>query len=256
MARKKRQKKQDSGGGIPEWVVTFGDLMSLLLCFFILIQMFSMPKQDIEYQRVITAVRDAFGYVGGIGVLPVDDPPLKSLVETLETMAVRDSRDQRKVSANQTPGVDGPHMRVTKVRDGMIFTIGGPTTFEPGSAEVRESVRREILGLVPLLQGRQNKIEIVGHASRKYLSADSPHADLDELSYARAVAVMEVLAEAGIDDRRFRLKAVGTREPVRPRAATDADAAENRRVDIILTEQVIEDLVPREGSTASAASGG
>ena len=54
MAIKKKHKQEK---GIPEWVVTFGDMMSLLLCFFILLQMFSEVKKDEEYQRVITAIK-------------------------------------------------------------------------------------------------------------------------------------------------------------------------------------------------------
>ena len=62
----KKQKKP--APGVPEWVVTFGDMMSLLLCFFILLQMFSELKKDREYQRVVTAIKEAFGYSGSIGV--------------------------------------------------------------------------------------------------------------------------------------------------------------------------------------------
>ena len=50
--------------GVPGWMVTFGDMMALLLCFFILLQMFSELKQDREYQRVITAIKEAFGFSG------------------------------------------------------------------------------------------------------------------------------------------------------------------------------------------------
>jgi len=241
MAKRRRKK---GGNEIPEWVVTFGDMMTLLLCFFILLQAFSELKRDHEYQRVITAVKEAFGYVGGVGVLPVDDPPLKSMVQVLEAMAVKSNNDQTKVSRNTEQGIDGPHMRVTRIREGIMFTIGGPGMFEPLSARIREPVRREVLKLVPLLQGRRNKVEIVGHASSKYLPEDSPWRDLDELSYARAVAVKDLLAGAGIDDRVFRLKAVGDREPIRPRATDPVDAAENRRVDVILTEMLVDDLNP------------
>jgi len=241
MAVKRRRRK---AGGVPEWVVTFGDLMSLLLCFFILLQSFSELRRDHEYQRVITAVKEAFGYVGGIGVLPVDDPPLRSMVEILETMAVQNNNEHSKVSRNVEPGIDGPHMRVTRIREGIMFTIGGPGMFEPLSARVREPVRREVLKLVPLLEGRRNKVEIVGHAASTYIPEGSPWRDLDELSYARAVAIKDVLLEAGLDDRVFRLKAVGDREPVRPRATDPADAAENRRVDIVLTEMLVDDLNP------------
>ena len=191
---------------------------------------------------MITAVKEAFGYQGGIGVLPVDDPPLKSMVEVLEKMAVKNNQDKTKVSRNVEPGVDGPHMRVTKIREGIMFTIGGPGMFDPASAELKPSVVAEIRKLVPMLQGRRNKIEIVGHAATKYLPAGSPFADLDELSYARATAVRDLLMSEGIDDEVFRLRAVGDREPVKPRASGPVDASENRRVDIIMSETLIEDL--------------
>ena len=55
----KRPKKQVHG--IPMWFVTFGDMMTLLLCLFILLQMFSELKKDREYQRVVTAIKEAFG---------------------------------------------------------------------------------------------------------------------------------------------------------------------------------------------------
>ena len=238
MARKK-SKPQHS---VPEWVVTFGDMMSLLLCFFILLQMFSELKRDHEYQRVVTAIKEAFGYAGGIGVLPVDDPPLRSLVEVLETMAMKNNREQVNVSSNQEPGIDGPQMRVTKIREGIVFTIGGPSTFDPLSAEVKDSVQAELKQLATLLAGRNNKIEIIGHAAAKYIPPECPWRSLDHLSYQRAENVKDILLQCGLDDRVFRLQAVGMREPVRPRAVEPEDAAENRRVEIILTEILVEDV--------------
>jgi chemotaxis protein MotB len=241
MAKKKRQSKPDEPG-VPEWVVTFGDMMSLLLCFFILLQMFSELKQEREYQRVITAIKEAFGYSGGVGVLPIDDPPLRSVVEQLESIAKRNDMDQTNISQNETPGLDGPDLRVTKVREGIMFTLGGRNTFEPYSAEVKPGVREELAKLAVLLSGRMNKVVVRGHASSKRLPPGSPWRDLDELSFARARAIKDILAELGLDEVVFRLEAVGDREPVQPRAADPEDAAENRRVEIIQTEQLIEDL--------------
>jgi len=238
MAMKKRKKKQS--GGVPEWVVTFGDMMTLLLCFFILLQMFSELKRDHEYQRVITAIKEAFGYSGGIGVLPVNDPPLKSMIEQLESMSMRPASDST-ISQSDVQGVQGTELRVTKVREGIIFTLGGPSTFDPLSAEIKPSVRQQLQRLAPMLKGRNNKIIIRGHAARKYLPNDAKWRDLDELSYARARNVHAVLLELGLDDQVFRLEAVGTREPVKPRAVESEHAAENRRVEVILTEQLVEE---------------
>ncbi len=236
-----RRRPNQAVFGAPLWMVTFGDMMALLLCFFILLQMFSELKKDHEYQRVITAIKEAFGYSGGIGVLPIDDPPLRSIVQQLEAMAIK-TYGQITPSQSTTQGIDGPNLRVTKVRDGVVFTIGGPSSFDPFSAEVNPAVRAELEKLAVLLAGRNNKIVIRGHAAAKFLPDDSPWADLDELSFARVRNIKDVLLQLGLDDRALRLEAVGTREPVQPRAVGTTDAAENRRVEIILTEQLVEEM--------------
>ncbi len=234
----KRQKQP--ARRIPEWLVTFGDMMALLLCFFILMQMFSQLKQDREYQRVITAIKEAFGYSGGIGVLPINDPPVRSIIEQLEQMAIKQYEDT-KTARSPVDSVDGAFVRVKKIRDGTLFTIGGPTTFDEFSAEVKPAIRAELKKLATLLAGRSNKITVRGHAHAKYLPTGSPWRDLTDLSYERSRAVKNVLVELGLDDRVFRLEPVGAREPVRPRAHGPAEEAENRRVEVILSEQLVEE---------------
>jgi chemotaxis protein MotB len=228
---------------VPQWVVTFGDMMALLLCFFILLQMFSELKEDREYQRVITAIKEAFGYSGGIGVLPIDDPPVRSIVEQLENMAIKQYQGTKN-SQSPIESIEGPHMRVKKIREGLMFTIGGPASFDEMSAEIKPPVREELEKLAVLLGGRSNKILVRGHAAAKYLPDSGPWQDLDELSYRRARNVQAILVELGLEDRVFRVEAVGAREPVRPRAHESAAAAENRRVEIILTEQLVEEANP------------
>ena len=47
------KKKNKGGGGAPEWMVTFGDMMSLLLCFFVILVSMSEMKQDQKFQEVM-----------------------------------------------------------------------------------------------------------------------------------------------------------------------------------------------------------
>jgi len=128
------------------------------------------------------------------------------------------------------------------VRDGIMLTLGGPSMFEEASAEISDQARRELEKLAVLLDGRNNKIVIRGHAAPKYLPPTSEWSDLDELSFYRARNAKDVLLEFGLEDRVFRLEAVGTREPVKPRATDPIDVRENRRVEIILTEQLVEEM--------------
>ncbi|MEC9373595.1 MAG: flagellar motor protein MotB [Planctomycetota bacterium] len=239
---KKKQKKDEAG--VPEWVVTYGDMMSLLLCFFILLAAFSELKRDHEYQRVITAVKEAFGYSGGVGVLPVDDPPLRSMIQSLETLAVSQMKET-KVSESNDQGISGKRTEVSRVHDGLKFTIGGALTFRPESAELLESAKPELMKIARLLAGRNNKIEIRGHAAKKPLSPGSEFKDLRDLSYYRAKAVADYLVtEGGLRPETLVIDARGDTEPITPRTYTPEEQAVNRRVEIIQTETLVEDLHP------------
>jgi len=138
-----------------------------------------------------------------------------------------------------------------------VFTIGGPASFEPLSAKIRPVVREEIERVAVMLMGRNNKILVRGHAAAKYLPANAQWADLYELSYQRARNVMKVLVDLGLDERVLRLEAVGSVEPAHPRAVDEDDVAENRRVEIILTEQLADETnTDLYGTDVNLARGG
>jgi chemotaxis protein MotB len=49
-------------GGAPAWMVTFGDMMSLLLTFFVMLASFSELKSEEKYQALLDAFRHQFGH--------------------------------------------------------------------------------------------------------------------------------------------------------------------------------------------------
>ncbi len=57
-----RKKKAAGGSEIPEWLVTFADLMSILVCFFVLIISFSI-QDELKLQVVAGSLKDAFGVI-------------------------------------------------------------------------------------------------------------------------------------------------------------------------------------------------
>ena len=77
MARKKA-----GGGGVPEWLVTFADLMSILVCFFVLIISFSIQDQQ-KLQVVAGSMRDAFGSQDSVrraGMIEIEGAPMRDFV--------------------------------------------------------------------------------------------------------------------------------------------------------------------------------
>lgn len=82
-----RQKKQASGGA-PEWMVTFGDLMALLACFFVLIISFSIQDEQ-KLQVVAGSMREAFGVREDNrkkGVIEVQGIPIREFVKDLTSI--------------------------------------------------------------------------------------------------------------------------------------------------------------------------
>ncbi len=240
----KKKRREPEEAGIPEWIVTYGDMMTLLLCFFVLLAAFSELKQEHEYQRVVDAIKEAFGYAGGEGMLPVMDPPTHSMIQILEKIALK-SRTRTKTSQSSIVGMKGKFSRVKRVREGMMFVIGGNAVFDRESAQLKPQVEDELRSIGKLLIGRRNKISIRGHADSKTLSPDSKYADLDELAFARAHAVKQFLvSDMGIERQRIIVESRADSEPMKPRASAPTDQQINRRVEIILTESVVNDFNP------------
>jgi chemotaxis protein MotB len=236
------KKKKDDGGGVPEWVVTYGDMMSLLLCFFILLAAFSELKREHEYQRVVDSIKEAFGYQGGVGHVAVSDPPLRSVIEQLDKLSL-DALDKTKISKSEDPGMDGDDLTVRKIEEGVMFTIGGHLTFDHESARLMESAKAPLREVADLLRGRTNYIAVRGHAASKHISPAFEFEDLEDLSYYRAKTVKHFLvSECGLNEDTLFIEARGDSIPIVPRRQTPEDKAVNRRVEIILTERLADDL--------------
>lgn len=82
-----RQKAGGGGGGsdIPEWLVTFADLMSILVCFFVLIISFSIQDKE-KLQVVAGSMREAFGikYVARkAGMIEKEGSPVRDYVRAV-----------------------------------------------------------------------------------------------------------------------------------------------------------------------------
>ena len=171
----------------------------------------------------------------------------------------------RQVSTADDPGVTGKQTTVQTIREGMQFRIGGWLTFDPGSAELKEEAKVELVKLADLMRGKNNKVEIRGHTSNNDLPPDSPfvHADAEQalwdLSYARATAVRQFLTAPplSIDPARVRVTACANTEPLRTRVYDGNQVAVNRRIEIIVIEALLQDYqaeAPQAQATGDSAA--
>jgi chemotaxis protein MotB len=246
MPRRKEEKPD-----IPEWVVTYGDLMSLLLCFFILLAAFSELKQEREYLDVVKSIQQAFGYESGIGRAPTDDIPTNTIIEHLEQLELKNKEQS---SDRFSPNIQDQSTKSTYLTQGIKFTLGGALTFQPGSAELSEQAKATLREAANRIRGTRNKIEIRGHAHGFEDSRAGD--DLYDLSYKRAkAAVTFLINECNVSSQILVPVPVADQEPAQVDPLGSPSGAEHRRVQIIQTEIGIDEVNPDAYGTGRQPAG-
>ena len=234
--------------GVPDWVVTYGDLMSLLLCFFILLAAFSEIKQEREYVDVVRSIQKAFGYSGGVGQIDTDTPPTNSQLSEFEEIVNSMGRETRNNEA-RNPSTAGPNPTSSYVAEGLKNVVGTTIPFAGGSAAISSTTQEYLVNeVVPKLRGLRFNVEVRGHAFGREDRAGG--GDVYTMGFERAKAVMDFLVMQGIESSRLSITSVGSREPISTDVNDKAAMGQNRRVQIILTEVLPDDVHPDPNGTS------
>ena len=235
--------EEDPPIGIPEWVVTFGDMMSLLLTFFIMLVSMSEMKQEEKFQAVAESIRQQFGHELSIeSVAPGDHKTRTSEFRVLSTMGRAKKKDTHKGGA-PTKAPVGENDRVRIVRPGGNTAIGTVIFFDDGELELNEDAQRVLDEQVSLLSGKPQKIEVRGHTSQQLAAQGGVPLDAMDLGYRRCRSVMLYLTDKhGIAPERIRLSTAGAGEPMY--LSSDADKTRlNPRVEVFLLEETVDQLI-------------
>ncbi|MDF1809900.1 MAG: flagellar motor protein MotB [Phycisphaerales bacterium] len=244
------EKKEPPKAEVPEWVLTFGDLMSLLLCFFILLAAFSEIKKPREYQDVVESVNEALGASGGLGLAHIMERVDNSMVTYKDEKARRDDSN-KSTDENVNPNVPGKETQVNIVQEGARHAIGASIIFDPGSFELskrdQDLIRTQI---APKIRGLKYICPIVGHAWG--VEEKKSGLGFDELAYKRAQAVKDFLVrEGGVDPTILRVESAGNTEPVELGSSSGQGGDSNRRVQIYQTGRTVDQVHPDPNFTGA-----
>ncbi len=249
-----QQEEEEAGGG---WLMTFADLMSLLMSFFVLLLSFS--EMDVQkYKQVAGSMQSAFGVQRDI---KADEIPRGTSLVTQEFSPGRpdpdviikemrqETTDETKPSLdfdNESVSVDALELAemLAKVLDdemseGMLDVMveGGKVRirvrdkdgYAPGSTEVDAEFRKVLKKITLLLDRSTGKIVVGGHSDS---SPTSSFTSNWELSAQRASSVIREMMQAGLSDTdRLELRAYSDTLPVASNDTADGRSM-NRRMEI------------------------
>lgn len=237
--------------GAPEWVTTYGDLMSLLLTFFVLLASMSELKETEKYQDVAESLQERFGSDDSWESPVAGEHRPRNARFTSLAVSGRSRRRGAAEGSAREPSAAGTMPRVQTIRSGTRTAIGTVVFFEPHSHELGPAACAALDAVAPLLCGKPQKIELRGHAPAVYPPPDQPTPDWWLLAYNRARQVMDYLiTQHGLDPQRMRIVVAG---PYEPRVRDQPGAGDqNARVEVFLLDEVAGGL--REAATGEPFS--
>ncbi len=238
-----KKKKQEGGGGAPEWMVTYSDMVTLLLCFFA--ALFNVSEVDeIQLQQMLSSLSNiGMGAMEGGATLSAGrNADLGNTVNTLPSMEKGRSMSTAKKKATSlfSPEIRSNKVRVSSDERGLVITLASDAFFGPASAEVNiEATRDILLRLGTMLASEDlagNTFRIEGHTDATPTDPSGPWKSNWELSTARSVNILHYLADIGVDERKFQVAGFADTVPLASNESEEGRAY-NRRVDIIILDQ-------------------
>ncbi|QGY41311.1 OmpA family protein [Pseudodesulfovibrio cashew] len=240
MAKEAVEEEQTSGGvqsepppqeeGIPAWMATFADMVTLLLCFFVLL--LSFTNQDVTNFRIMMgSVQEA------LGVQTKDPSALAApYAETAfkERRSVRENREIVELGARLKKFIRSKDLskmaRVSSDKSGVMLRFDNSAMFDKGSAKLTPESKQ---GLQVVIDGMENKnfnLIIRGHTDGAETESKL-YASNWELSAARAASCLRYILDHSTV-KANRMKAVGyaSAKPILP-STTEANKRTNRRVE-------------------------
>ena len=265
------KRQEEIKPGLPAWQGTFGDLMNLLLCFFVLL--FSMANMDAaKFEEVAASFSNAFGifsggemaigqgaligdgvsqlsalssYITSMGLAQsgedsdseetaIGEMEQKELLEAAEEEQMEASEElAEKIEAALEAGDVDNEVSLNYTSQFVQLTIQGSILFDSGKTDIKDDAIPVIDKVGQILETYAGgTIEIEVHTDNVPMSSGGKYANNDELSSGRALSIFYYLCEnTNLDPANIVHTGRGEYSPIADNS-TDEGRARNRRVEI------------------------
>jgi chemotaxis protein MotB len=246
--RKRREAESESiGEPAPHWMVTFSDMTTLLLTFFVLL--FTFAQFDlVKFRMVLGSIQQALGVqrVSKKGAFQTyestpfqmfDYQKLDSLIETFyrQTQLYRELKKE----LEKIPGV-----QILVSERGVIVRAEEKIFFDLGKADLKPESYPFLEKMTELIKKFENyKVAVEGHTDDLPIYYRFP--SNWELSTARASRVVRYFIEKGIPPQRFKAVGYADTKPVVPNTSME-NRAQNRRVEFVFSVETHEESYNKE----------
>ncbi|WP_288353315.1 flagellar motor protein MotB [uncultured Marinobacter sp.] len=259
-------KRKKHGRGSPAWIVTFADLATLLLTFFILL--LSFAEMDVEkYRAMANSMAVAFGSnqvlgdaVGGSPLTLIESDTV-SLPEPMETATDEPEFIDERAEADAPtkipagvidlasrmieelePEVASEALSVNYDESRVVIRFSEEAAFRSGEAAIKPAMVPIIERVVEVLSGCSGDVLVAGYTDDRPIASGRYRSNWD-LSAARAVSVVhELVLNRQVPAERVVAAGRAETNPLVPNDSPE-NRAKNRRVEIAIRNPQCDDSV-------------
>ncbi|AMK09686.1 MAG: flagellar motor protein MotB [Pseudodesulfovibrio sp.] len=229
------RKKKEVCPPLALWLITFSDLMTLLLTFFVLL--LTMASMDNSILTKVTLTTADLGLLDkrGSGRVNAKERLIVDLMEKpwevlekqqrIKDLLYPDDVLPDEISKSELD----QNLDVLAKQDGVALVFTDQILFAPGGSELSDRGKFLMAKLVPMMTQTDAPINVAGYTDQ----SDATQTPLD-LSGDRALSVLAFLVEKGVPNSRFSLSAYGNAFPAVNELGRPVASPKNRRVEILL----------------------
>ncbi len=247
MARRERGSDSPPAGA-PAWMTTYGDLVTNILIFFVLL--FAMSRVDVaKFREALVSLQGALGFLeSGEAPIPGDITPYPDPPTGPEPIDQRDFGQMLEVKNLIEQGLKEAGLNATvelRLEErGLVIRFHDSILFDLGKADIKPTGRATIDRISETIEVIPNQVRVEGHTDNlPIVSAGYP--SNWELSTARATNVVRYLIEGlQYDPKRLSAAGYGEYRPIAPNDTPEGRQL-NRRVDVVVLYTSKGNLEPR-----------
>lgn len=180
----------------PLWLITFTDIMALMLTFFVLLYSMSVPEVE-QWEEVTSSINKGFSkfyspeqFAGSQDTISIEK------VDRSEALNLNYLGSLIEAKIEENPSLK--EVVVINATDRLIISMPEDLLFEAGQDQVKIQGKRALFALGGLLARIRNRIEIAGHSDpRPITNQNSKFSSNWELSLSRAAQVSNILSQVG-----------------------------------------------------------
>lgn len=228
---------EDEGGG-NEWLATYGDLVTLLLCFFILL--YSMSIMDLaKFQKAAGSLSSSLGapaQTTGTDSTIGDSIANLNVYNAMEVQQEMDDIYSKVKEVVESRGLSND-VQIEQVGNGVLIRFKDEILFDVAQADLKTNAVNTLKRLGVILRDHDKKIRIEGHTDNVPINTNRFRSNW-ELSTARAISVVryfteELPQEERITPTKFEVSGYGEYHPI-ANNDTEQNKQKNRRIEITI----------------------